>query len=53
MTRDEAVALVKADGVGMPANSAADLWLLEENKSNCRVTFAEGKITRAKKVINN
>ena len=54
MTREEAIKVITS-GKSALANEdrPKDVWVIEEGKSDCKVTFNDGLVTRKQKIINN
>jgi hypothetical protein len=54
MTRDDAIEIISAAQVRFPeADHSKDVWLIEEAKTDCKVTFSNAHVTRKQKIINN
>jgi hypothetical protein len=54
MTREDAIKIVAAAQAKLPgADRPKDTWLIEEAKSDCKVTFSDAHVTKKQKIINN
>ena len=53
MTKKETVDLATGTTLRLPADRAKDMWVFDEDTSECRVTFAEDVIVKKQKVIGN
>jgi hypothetical protein len=54
MTREEAIKMIASSKPTLAdAERPKDVWMIEEGKSDCKVTFNEGHVTKKQKIINN
>ncbi len=53
MSKDETAQLAESSKSKPPSDRSANVWILEGEKGECKVTFADGAITKKQKVISN